>query len=290
MNNKVLNLVSLFVLFFLAFPCGAEEAVVIALSGNAEITRAGKTIPAHPGTRLQEGDAISVQQGELNLITSNGKLETVQSGTSYTVPSGEKQKGEALNTRLLASLADAAGDYERPTVKGMVRGGEGLQPEFPRNTAILAKDLRFSWQNEADLEGMKFELKKRNPRFSFSHKLADGSSDLLYPEDAPSLEAGVPYYWKVEGYNMLTGEPSETPLVWFQILPAEEEHKVRKELEQLKAMEISEQAKAVLRVGIYTSRQLYGDAHRELNSALKKDPDNAVFRSLLSALEQKMEG
>ncbi len=290
MNNKALNLVSLFILLFLALPCGAEEAVIIALAGKAEIARASETIQVHTGTRLQGGDVITVKQGEANLITSNGKLETVQSGASYTVPSGEMQKEAGLNTRLLASLADAAGDYERPTVKGMVRGGEGLQPKFPRNTAIFAKDLRFTWNNETDLEGMKFELKKRNPRFAFSHKLADGSSELVYPEDAPSLEAGVPYYWKVEGYNMLTGEPAETPLVWFQILPAEEEHKVRKELEQLKAMEITEQAKAVLRVGIYTSRQLYGDAHRELKSALKEDSDNALFQSLLSALERKMEG
>ncbi len=277
------------VVLFSATQCFADEAVIIALSGKAEVIRSEETMPARQGVRLQEGDALTVLQGKANLITSRGELQTLLKGSTFVVNNAAEGERRGLDQRLLASLAAAVGEHEKPTVKGMVRGGDGMQPVFPRNTVVFAKDLRFSWKAEGELEGMKLKLKKRNPRFAFSHGLEDGANEYMPSENAPVLEPSVPYYWKIEGYDILTGEPVETPLVWFQILSQDEEQKVRNEIAEINTRpELESEAKVILVAGVYTSWQLYGNALQELKSGLKERPDSGVLQSLRSAIEQKI--
>ena len=287
------NILPLFILctafFSLSSSVMAEEAVIIALSGKAELTQKGTVKAAAAGDRLNNGDSLAVTSGEATLVTSGGKLQTVSAGSAYTIKAEQKVATKGLTERLMASLSETTTKHEGPTVKGMVRGEEGIQPIFPHNTVIFSEDLRFIWKSELELEGMKFELKKRNPRFAFSTVLGDESTELLYPKDAPELESKVPYYWKVEGYDMLTGEPSESQLVWFEVLNQKDENTIKKEINEIKTLkDVDDNVKTVLYVGIYSSHRLYSNALQELKTALTKQPENKTLQHLKNTIQRKM--
>lgn len=275
----------------LSTPCTASTGVILTVTGTVNMSVGGETLPAKTGATLKPGDAVKSVDGRVTVMLADGTMKPVAPGETFVIPApGAAQSGDTLVARLVETVKETAGQGRGPTVKGMVRGLKELVPLYPHNSVVTADDLRFRWQPVENLEHVEIAVKSYSPKYRYSFPVEPGVNSTGMPGEAPPLDAGEKYYWKVEGVTVGTAEPHTSPLRWFSILEAEKQGQLDAEMEKIDRMEgLSAADRKLLKANVYILYALYHRAAGILGEMLENAPGDAGLKDLLTGVRLKMD-
>lgn len=282
-----------------AVPCFASAGVVVSVKGKVEIVSKGKTLAAKSGSVLEPGDVIKSVDGSATILYASGRTMTVKNRETVSVApdEGAAPSGQNLAARLLAAIKETSQKENAPAAHGMVRGGPSVHGmvrgeteivlSHPRNSFILAHELQFKWTGLAGSEEPEISIISGKPRFRYSFKAKPDAGLAPLPKDAPALEPGRKYYWKVEEWDAVRSNVLSSNLAWFALLAPDAAQKLTGEMAEIDRMrELDDDAKKFLKASLAFSYGLY---HRSLE-ILRDSPegDNGI-KNLLRAVQTEME-
>jgi hypothetical protein len=129
-------------------------------------------------------------------------------------PSPSPQGQQAHPRRVLAKLDGfdlAPGKASANQIGGASRGaGPKLVLYAPHKAKIYTLRPAFSWRGEPSA-GYKFHIQDVTGAFSWERDVTGTS--IAYPSDAPPLEPGVTYLWRVDPVSPLLGPPPPAAMV-----------------------------------------------------------------------------
>lgn len=201
-----------------------HRALITELSGSVTVARAnGTQASAAWGMQLFDGDRVQTgADSKAALMYSDGSLVSLAANAQADV--GESSSSRpSVDPTMLADVSDLTlqrtGAGELAALGGLRAGASqaAIDLTSPRQTRIRNSVPTFEWSSQSGFELFTVTV------LSDGGEIWSGSTEetsLTYPATAPTLEAGVTYYWRVEGEEMLDITRSE--LVQFEILPSEE--------------------------------------------------------------------
>ncbi|MBI5428620.1 MAG: hypothetical protein HZA02_10150 [Nitrospinae bacterium] len=272
-----------------AAPCFASAGVVVSVKGKVEIVSKGKTLAAKSGSVLELGDTIKSLDGSATVLYASGRIIAVGNRETFTVAAdeGAAQPRQNLAARVLAAVKETAQKGSSPSVSGMVRGGSEIVLSHPRNSFVFSRELQFHWTGLAGSEEPEISIISGKPRFRYSFKAKPDAGPVLLPKDAPALEPGRKYYWKVEGWDPVHANVLSSSLAWFALLAPDAEQKVADEMAEIDRLrEIDDGAKKFLKATLAYSYGLY---HRSLEILRDSPEKDDGMKNLLRAVQTEME-
>lgn len=286
----VLILFALIPVLFFPPPCLSSNGVLLMVKGKVNIRLHGATSPAKTGLRLQPGVTVKSLGGTASILLSNGRMARVEEGASFTLPEEEGEGGQdTMAARLMDTIRETAHRGRGPSIKGMVRGESEITPVYPFNSYVTSGDLRFEWAPLEGLEDIEITIKAPSPVYRYTFRPKAGETSATLPEGATALSPEIRYYWKVNGFHKIKGEPYSSKLCWFAVLGGERSEALKREEQKLDAMPgLDEAARAFLRANLLISYELYHSAVSVLKGVLDQSPDDEGLKELLAGLLLKM--
>ena len=271
----------------LAVPAHAQDAVGVITEiklnrGDVQIRLPGKNWQkpgllqsVYIGTQIQASkDATAVV-----LYTEGAKTVTVDEKNSpFEVKTGETRGGGAGVKEVASSLMGR----KKPAayVALAVRGGK--HPPVlvsPRNTKLMTDSPTLQWMGMDRQPGT---VRVYGPEGVLWTAENLSLTQIKYPASAPRLKPGVEYAWVIEKKDF----PVEK--VRFQLLAPAEVKSVQDQTAGLQnAAGMPKTTQAILKAGLFASRDLYYDAREALIEAVKADPDEPTLHFLLADVYEK---
>jgi hypothetical protein len=268
----------------------SATGVLLMVKGKVTVSSHGAAYPAKTGLRLKPGDTINSLGGTVSVLLSDGRMRTVDTGSSFTL--SEEQRGDWQDpfvARVMDTIRDTAHRGRGPTTKGMVRGEKEIVVVYPYNSCVLSDELRFEWEGVEGLDDVGVFLKSPSPVYKYSFKAGSGENRASLPEDAPPLVPGHRYYWRVKGFQKTHMKPYASRLRWFAILSPQDTDRSKTEMRRIDAMDGTDQnTKEILRANLLISHGLYHRAVRILRQSLQQLPEDEGLKELLIGLLLKM--
>ncbi|NNE68862.1 MAG: hypothetical protein HKN29_00710 [Rhodothermales bacterium] len=213
-------------LFAIALPAAAQNhrALITDVSGTVTIARSnGTQANASWGMQLFDGDqVVTGADSKAALLYSDGSLVSLAANDRADV--GESSSSApTVDPTMLADVSDLTlqrtGVGELAALGGLRAGASAAVIDLtsPRQTRIRDGVPTFTWSAEAGFELFTVTV------LSDAGEIWSGSTEanlLAYPSNAPTLEPGVTYFWRVEGEEMLDVTRSE--LVQFEVMAADD--------------------------------------------------------------------
>jgi hypothetical protein len=293
-------LVFLAIIFSAGINAFCATGVILSAGEDASVMSGGARVTARTGVQVKSGDVVKATRGDVLVLLSDGRTVPVKEGTDYIVPSGEASSGEdKFSARVVNAIAEitmkADGPKqalttvapipttgEGPTVKGMVRGTSKISLVYPRNSFVRADSVKFEWKGADGTAEVEVFVKAPSPQYKHSFKVKSGKTTAALPADAPKLDAGVKYYWKVREAERVDSEPVESDLCWFAIIGPEKDAKLKAEIGNIDGMtDLTERNRLLMRAGLLMSYDLRHQAVSELEDGAKKYPDDNGIKYML---------
>lgn len=224
---RLQRLTAALLLAIILLPAAAQDrvAIITEIAGTVELARSGSASfgAAEWGTPLFNGDRVRTASGaQAVLLFSNNNLMTVSAGNTYTVGGQQGGSSRAVSSSVISSDTDLtlhrAGQGEVEVLGGL--RNSGLLPPvdltFPFRTVVTSDTPTFAWVTDEEYES--YTVSIRGPAGEiWSGETTDTA--LTYPADAPALESGTTYFWKVDAETMF--DVVESEVTSFQIMDDE---------------------------------------------------------------------
>ena len=223
-----------------------KEGIIVTVRGDATIKRAGwqNYAPAFFGAPLRKGDLLRLAVSARAVVAcADLKLSELPAGVSgFPCKTGPEQSALVYAGRLAAPTRGEPGVGEYPVVVS------------PRKTRLLDPHPALRWtavpgvtQYRVSLQGVDWST------------TIDGSTETVYPPDAPALVPGTVYRLIVEAGER---SPTEEPGVGlgFELLGAGEVEAVRAAEAKIRALGLSDAATRLLTANLYAVHGLYAEA------------------------------
>ena len=278
----------LFAMIICTVPAQAQDAIGVITEiklnrGDVQIRLPGKNWQKpgllqslYTGTQIQASkDATAVV-----LYTAGAKTVTIDERNSpFEIKAAESKGGAGGGVTEVAS--SLMGKKKPPAYVALaVRGGK--RPPVlisPRNTKLLTDAPTLQWMG---MERQPGTVRLFGPEGILWSAENISLTQIKYPASAPRLKAGVEYAWVIEK----KGFPVDK--VRFQLLAPAEIKSVQDEMTSLQnAPGVPKTTQAILKAGLFASRELYYDAREALIEAVKADPDEPTLHFLLADVYEK---
>ncbi len=221
---------NLVVVLFLAVPLCAQGPAPVGLlssvKGTVQLLRSGQKAPA--AARLADligpGDrVIAAAGGEAVFLFCPASVSARLPGpgeVSFTDSAMQVRRGKlaeerkVAGCRLPATLA-LSGATQQQVGLVRTRAGGGVVQHSPSHTFISDVRPRFRW---LAVDGAKsYEVRVTDREERVLYKTTVTGTDVEYPTDAPPLERGQKYWWRVSAKD--SNEVLAEAGTFFQILP-----------------------------------------------------------------------
>jgi hypothetical protein len=265
-----------------------QGEIRVKVSGDSEWK-----IP-QPLQALRPGDQIrATGDGRATVVFTGGRSaqSVTAAGSPYTVPApGGSGGGERVGALLSSVTSFLVGKQDKPAYVSqyvpLTTRDIRLPPPTqlaPRETRVAADQLSFEWSGSD-------HLRYRVRVFGPDGRLLWEGLDLPrkptpYPATAPALEAGRKYAWELHAPRQPVQRAE------FEILPATEAERIRKELDLLTPSALRGQSQstvALVRAGLLFKEGLNDGARRELLRAISTDPQEPSLHHLLGHVYDRM--
>ena len=274
------------------FPANAQDrvAIITEIAGSVELARSGSASfgAAEWGSPLFNGDRVRTAGGaQAVLLFSNNNLMTVSGGNTYTVGGQQGGSSRAVSSSVISSDTDLtlhrAGQGEVEVLGGL--RNSGLLPPvdlaYPVRTVVTSNGPEFFWVADDEYEA--FTVSVRGPVGEiWSGETTDIS--IMYPADAPVLEPGQTYFWKVDAETLF--DVVESEVTSFQIMDAETQASLDQGLEDL--ARLSEDAGSAsyqfLLGNLYANHGALGQAIDAFENIASAHPDAESVHRVLASL------
>lgn len=248
----------------LAAPSAAfASGVLVDARGKVEVrTKGGMPITGAVGLELPEGAVVTVAAGaSAAVMLESGAIDQIGAGQSYTV--GKEAPVEKKRTNLPAGVAVAlrelAGSGEGPTVHGMLKKAGpsaaaqipanlfGIAAIFPSLTGILlTPTIIFRWTPTpaVDWPHPALVIDDAAGKHIAVRPITPGSHELSVSAAAAGLKKGNRYSWYLATQEgALNGKSGRFE---FWTLSAAKEQELAASIARVRAMDMSEEGKALL--------------------------------------------
>ena len=244
-------------------------AIVLSVQGQAYFGN----VSLCTGSVIRSGDSLRLSgKSQLRMLLRNGKVETqLRSGVFRSSPLTDS----TLQT-IFASSENIDRWYQLISVqpKTSVRASEeALTLVFPRNSSLLDKPAKLSWQTELDGP---YECSLRCYEDDFSYDAECSQDNLVLMED-PFISEGKTYFWYARPLN--TDLSALPPASWFKVLSQEDRTRLENELGLLTATLEADTASVafkLLKCNILLNFELHHDVLTQLDEVLSVEPTNKV--------------
>lgn len=263
--------------------------VITKVQGQVHVRRATAKAwrVAHLNMPLYPGDWVKTgKNGRLVIWLQVGHPQTIEANKTVKVTSERTPRNSlwrevwiAFTKRMHANLAEeslAAVAAARSVLTG--DWPERLPLILtPRNTRVANRKIAFRWQEVPGAQGYRvtvgfFDEPSRVWETTVAHP------PLIYPNDAPPLQPGKVYVWRVE----TIGEGKGTDSAWFMPVPSAEARDIQFALKNLEARSPDVATYALIAAGFLDSHGCYADALQLLQSAIRAAPDREDLRLSLA--------
>lgn len=268
----------------------AASAVILGVKGDVSVISGGKKTPAATGLRIEAGDTVKSGTGTASLLMSDGRMRSVTPGQTFTLPPEKAPAAaEPLAGRLMASLKETVQAGTDPLVTAAVRGTAEMAPVYPFNACVAREDVRFEWKGPDKKIQVEIVIQSPDPVYKFAFRTNAVANKADFPADAPALQPGAKYYWRVTDLTDPDNEPPATTPCWFTILSAADKEKLAADLQAVDLMkETDENARRLLKANLYASLGLYHPAVDLLEKCRQAFPDDAGILTMLKGIFARM--
>lgn len=287
-----------FLTFFIAFPAlffpveavrADNVGLIASLSGNVQVMRApgAKSVKASVMQSLAPGSKISVAPGGRATVIlfqdgaryelSPGSVTSVAANSCQGLSGPAPKSLAALPIRqrkLLASSQVASGRAASTTM----RGPEQIGLQSLSATSISQARPVFEWGAVQGAASYQVQLWDENNEMVWQGE--SSATRLVYPENAPALQAETDYQWIV---TTLIGEKPLKGEGVFRILNGEKIAAANAELAALDPA-LDEALAGVLRAEIFARYELWDDAIATYQQLAAKFPDSQTIDEALTQL------
>jgi hypothetical protein len=251
MLSKNVSIVLTACLFFTVINLSSAQqnakclAVITGIKGDVLIKKVNETdfLRTSWGAQLFNGDQVkTTSNSEATLAFSNNSIVKLGMGSQITISGDETIKGSTvgsvknISTGTMLSLSEVLSKKERVKDEGAmgdlrsVNGESLIDLSAPVNTLINTLRPSFSWSAKGSFSAYIVTL--YNNKGQVWKKRVTGNQ-LDYPENEKELDAGVSYFWNVEGETLIDIEKSDnkkfsTPSLGRSKEIAEQENNIRK--------------------------------------------------------------
>ncbi len=171
---------------------------------------------------------------------------------------------------------------------GATRGEPRLKAIAPMEGLAYDAHPFFKWTAMAGAKSYRFVLREANSASApilFQTEIA--TPQLLYPANAPALQPGKLYTWRVSTAGKL--ERKSAPPVNFFILAGEDAAEVRRALEQAKVVAPKTTDEHIRQAQVFERYGVWYDALRDANEAVNANPKDTAAKDYYEALLKRLE-
>lgn len=163
--------------------------------------------------RLNSGDKIRCAGGSEAVVVlfASGKRFVISGGKTATLGASNVSGASPLAALSGASgrVAQSLSGSKTGAIQGRVKEREGginwsrLKPKTPQEPEaagwLQSDERRLSWSKDPETSEAVFTLFNADDDVVFSERTVN--SDVTYPENAPEIELGKPYFWRLVRYR-----------------------------------------------------------------------------------------
>jgi hypothetical protein len=183
--------------------CKQGAAILLSFQNTGSYYVNGARQKIDYPTRFCPGDQLSVKQGELTILLTNGEKKTITPANSLTV----HDIGNQENPRAMAMAnSDNQGMLSQSNLAYNIRGNEKI---FPVKSKILPgqKAIISTMYNSGTVSDFKIEVfETETDKKVFERKLADARKISL---EGISFQEGKKYYWILSSTSKNLSEMGE---------------------------------------------------------------------------------
>ncbi len=265
--------------------------VVTKVQGQVHVRRAKAKAwqAAHLNMPLYPGDWVRTgKNGRLVIWLQVGHPQTIEANKTVKATAERTPRDSlwrevwgAFTKRMHANLTEESLAAVAAARSAFVEALPERLPLIliPRNTKVANRKITFRWQEVLGAQGYRVTV----GFFDEPSRVWEATvarPPLIYPDDAPPLQPGKVYVWRVEAL----GEGKGADSAWFMLVPSAETRDIQFALRNMEARSSDAATYALMAVGFLDSRGCYADALQLLQSAVKAAPDRKDLRLSLAYL------
>ncbi|MEO8395048.1 MAG: hypothetical protein ABI700_18775 [Chloroflexota bacterium] len=228
------------------------QAFVLQSSATAQVRRAGWTEFTHLslGAGLQAGDLLDPKDDPIVVICADLSKQIVTSISPVPCP-----KDRTIITQNQMALAGwQRGSVPDPTIPYLIS---------PRKTLVTSATPLILWNPVDQADSYQVTVLGEGLEWSTLLESADSHS-LIYPQDAPPLQADVPYTVEIvaleQGAPLSSSADEDAPDTSFHIIAAEKLTQIQPLLDKVHTQITSKSIANLIDAQVYIQNGLYADA------------------------------
>ena len=239
--------------------------LVVQIDGQLKVKRPGRAIytPVVFGTKLYNGDLLDLEKSSTaGVVCSDLTLRQVPSGiAAVPCPASRVVLKQQDGTQIMATRGP--GDGSLPVVLS------------PRKTRLITAHPTLRWTPVKGATAYKVVVQGKNVDWS---TVVTSATELVYPQQAPQLEADTDYRVMV----MANGQAGDEPGLGlsFSLLKSDEKKVVLQEQKQIESLGLPKGPTQFLIAHLYADHALYAEAIEQLDGVSKRFKVAAVRRLL----------
>ncbi|HEX8551712.1 MAG TPA: CHAT domain-containing tetratricopeptide repeat protein [Abditibacteriaceae bacterium] len=235
----------LFVLFFStgSFSARADAplAMLTDVAGSVQIVRAGKSLAAKSGAKLQAGDRVVSRGGKATIYYLGRAPQKLAAGASATIGAAKAGNGSGVWKGVYAGVS--GGFDARPRVAATVRDKDRVLLLAPVES-LVSPTPRLVWQRGKLEAPDEYEVavyangtapddeEAATPIWQTTTK----QMSVQYPATAPALQAGSSYYWTVTPRRDGKAIAEESASSWLRVATPAQNQTLQTGLDELKTL------------------------------------------------------
>ncbi len=269
-----------------------QGEVMFARGGSDTFSGTGEFgTPLYANDRVRTGESASASilysNGDLLAIGAKRSILISDTAAGSTGGASRIEVDYRVSSSAVSLALHRSGDGEIAALSGLRSADERaiISIISPSNSAVRSSTPLLSWTASETFSLFRVRV------FTSAGIIWEGestSTNLVYPSDAPALNAGVDYFWQVFGENLLDVERSE--IFRFRVLPSEALDAISDAEKNLATsnMEASSGSYHLLLGSLYAKSGLLGDAELEFKALVEKYPGSALAHELLAKVYADM--
>jgi len=219
------------------------EGVVTSLAGVPAVQRGSIVSPLAPGAVILPGDSVRLAEGdEIRILLRTGRLLESR-GPARLRLADEFGKEEWYSPIIREVHGERFGLYDTEMGRGPNIATNAFRQISPYNASVLFGKTECQWAAPAGYERFQVVIHEEDPVSTMSKLVvvleAGPERSLVLDSERVKLESGVPYSWRVRGWDGSAWK--ETDKVFFRLLDRDASARIRGKLELLDGMRKSRQ-------------------------------------------------
>ncbi len=228
------------------------QGFVLQSSTTAQVRRSGWTEFTHLslGAGLQDGDLLDPKGDSIVVICADLSKQVVTSISPVPCP-----KDRAIITQNQMALAGwQRGPVPDPTIPYLIS---------PRKTLITSSTPMILWNPVDEADSYQVIVRGEGVEWSITIEAAD-THGLMYPQDAPHLQADVPYTVEIvamaQGSILSSSANEEAPDTSFYVIATDQLAQIQPLLDKVHSQITSQSIANLIDAQVYIQNGLYADA------------------------------